>query len=481
MELNDGLSFPSGRPTSATKPIESQVLHRRDGGHRSAGDAYSSGAASSGGDGAAEYRVGGSSGDGTTSPGLPGFPQGNYVTVLETKTSHHTFATAQNLPYLPYFGVVGTLGSEEPIDLYRLTLSGGAEGLNFGLASEQSGPIVQVQLQVFDGSGHMLGERSLGGEGATPDAGVGALPAGSTVYFGITAGNPSGSGGTSAGINYQLWVTLHPAADTSTIVAGTAPPVSSPALLAAIGLPLWAATAPGAPPSSGKSQDAPITTPNGGGTLPVAVGSPATRSAGPSAGLLSQGDPAPAVASDFIAAVNKEWDEPTLTATTPRPAGVAEPTEPAGREKNPDVLVAVNGPGGFPLLGAVAIGHRRRNPTTGAGDPATTPDLADGDLQVLARSVPAEPEIPLTEGDIAARSLTLPDRPWRGLPISVFSGLGIATVFTLNAVLSQPIAGYDYLNSRLDADGGPAPRRKNRPSRSTSPPDGSSPFGRAPR
>jgi hypothetical protein len=394
--------------------------------------------------------------------------------------------TAQNLPHLPYFGVVGTLGSGDPIDLYRLTLSGGAEGLNFGLVSEQSGPIVPVQLQVFDGSGHMFGEWSPGGEGtASLYAGVGALPAGSTVYFGITAGSPSGSGGTSAGINYQLWVSLHPAADTSTIVAGTAPTVSSPTFFAAIGLPLSAATVPGAPPSSGNSQAAPMTTPNGGGTLPVAVGPPATRSAGPSGGLLSRGDPAPAVASAFIAAVNKEWDEPTLTATTPRPAGEAEPTEPSGRERNPNVLVAVNGPGGFPLLGAVAIGNRRRNPTTGAGDLATTPDLtttpdlADGDLQLVARSVPAEPEVPLNEGDIAARSLTLPDRPWRGLPISEFSGLAIATVLTLNAVLSQPIAGYDYLTSRLDADGVPAPRRKHRPWRSPSLPDGSSPFGRA--
>jgi hypothetical protein len=200
--------------------------------------------------------------------------------------------------------------------------------------------------------------------------------------------------------------------------------------------------------------------------LRVAIGSPATRSAGPSGGLLSQGDPAPAVASDFNAAVNKEWDEPTLTATAIRPAGAAKPAEPSGREKDPDVLVAVNGPGGFPLLGAVAIGRRRQNPTADAGvlATATTPDPAGGDLEVVTLQVLAMPESPMAEGegDIAARSSTRPDRPWSGLPISVFSGLGIATVFTLNAVLSQPIAGYDYLTSRLDADGEPAPRRKHR-------------------
>ena len=47
-------------------------------------------------------------------------------------------------------------------------------------------------------------------------------------------------------------------------------------------------------------------------------------------------------------------------------------------------------------------------------------------------------------------------------PVSVFSGLGLATVFTLNAVLSQPISGFDYLPSRLDADGGSQANWKDR-------------------
>ena len=262
-----------------------------------------------------------------------------------------------------------------------------------------------MQLQVFDGSGQMLGEWSLSGQGTTTlFAGLGALPAGSTVYFGVTAGNASEAGGTSAGIDYQLWVGRQSATDTSTIVAGTATTGPSSAFVAAGVLPLSAATALGALPSSGSSQAASTAPPNGGGNSRVAVGSPATRSAGPSGGLLSQGDPAPAVPSDFSAAVNKEWDEPMPTATTIRPAGEVERTESSGRAKDPDVLVAVNGPGGFPLLGAVAIGHRRRHPSTFAGDLATTQERADGGLQVVASSAPAEPEIPVTEGDISARS-----------------------------------------------------------------------------
>ena len=86
------------------------------------------------------------------------------------------------------------------------------QGLNFGLVSDQAAPTVPVQLQVFDGSGQMLGEWSLSGQAATSlFGGLGALPAGSTIYFGITAGNPSSPGGPSAAIDYQLWVGLQSA------------------------------------------------------------------------------------------------------------------------------------------------------------------------------------------------------------------------------------------------------------------------------
>ena len=137
--------------------------------------------------------MGGSSGDAAE---LPGLPQGRYVVVPESNAPHHTLATAQELPELPYVGVVGTLGSGEPIDLYRVTLSSGVSGLNFGLESDQSALTIPMQLQVFDASGHLLGEWSLGGQSSTSlYGGLGALPAGSTLYFGITAGSTSGIAG----------------------------------------------------------------------------------------------------------------------------------------------------------------------------------------------------------------------------------------------------------------------------------------------
>jgi hypothetical protein len=88
--------------------------------------------------------------------------------------------------------------------------------------------------------------------------------------------------------------------------------------------------------------------------------------------------------------------------------------------------------------------------------------MGDGYPQVAAQELLANPDTPATEGGVTAQSPTHRVRPWGRLPVSVFSGLGVATVFTLNAVLSQPMAGFDYLTSRLDADGEPRSNRRER-------------------
>ena len=56
-----------------------------------------------------------------------------------SSTPHHTIASAQVLPDLPYFGVVGTLGAGDEIDLYQLTLDSIPERLDFGLVMQGSG------------------------------------------------------------------------------------------------------------------------------------------------------------------------------------------------------------------------------------------------------------------------------------------------------------------------------------------------------
>jgi hypothetical protein len=462
-EYDDGPPLPSRGPTVAEKPVASLGLDRGVVRPPVTVGLVQAGSAPSVAAGGVVSGIGVSFSDGTTLPGIPGLPRARYVVVPATSAPHQTFATAQGLPDLPYFGVVGAIGSGDPADLYRLTLNTGAEGLYFGLVSDQSGAIVPMQLQAFTGSGQLLGEWSFGSQGTTSlSSSLGALAAGSTIYFGISAGNPGGTGGSSAPIGYQLWVGLQSATSGSTIAPGAGTTGSSPASSPAVASPIPASTSPWALPSSGSSPISPTAPPNASGGMRVAVGSPAIRSAGPSGGLLSTGDPAPAVASDFNASVNKDWDESSLTGPTARPDDKVDPTELSGREREPDALVVIHGPGGFPLLGAVALGHRRGNSTSGRGDLATPAARSYEDFQAEARALPAAPEIPSTDATTTAHSGTFRDRAWGKFSVPLFSGLGLATAYTLNAVLSQPIAGFDYLTSRLESDDRARPRRRNR-------------------
>jgi hypothetical protein len=468
-EHYDVVPLPARGRAFATQGSAIQSADRHEARPSATQQAGDAGWAQSGGYSGPGTGVGGSEGSATALPTIPGLPRALYVVIPETNISHQSLATAQSLPDLPYFGVVGTTAAGEPLDVYRLTLASAAASLDFGLVSGQPASAAPVQIQLFDGSGQVLGEWSVGSQGSpSVHAGLGSLPAGSTLYFGITAGNAGGLTGASPAIDYQLWVSHPSATDRAPAAPGPGPSLPASAISPLSAAPLPGATAPGAVAARGDSQAAPpAATPNQEGSLRVAVGPPALRSARPSEGHFADGDPVPAVASDFNAVVNREWDEQSRTGplSVSRPADGAEPAQPSGREHAPDALVLIHGPGGFPLLGAVALGHRRRNPARGRDVPdlatladrpsADRPDAAGLGLGLAAQGLPSGSDdrlVPPTR-----------ERSWRGFPVSVFSALGVATVFTLNAVLSQPIAGFDYLTRRLDADS-----RRRSPGRSGS-------------
>jgi hypothetical protein len=141
--------------------------------------------------------------------------------------------------------------------------------------------------------------------------------------------------------------------------------------------------------------------------------------------------------------------------------------------------VVIHGPGGFPLLGAVAIGHQGRNPARPMklGDFTTSADMMAGDRQdadgLAAQGLLTSLGNSSAEGALTAPFRSLPVRPRGPFPVSVASALGLATVFTLNAVFSQPIAGFDYLTTRLDAGGGRPAKRRERLRRPTAAPQNS--------
>jgi hypothetical protein len=396
--------------------------------------------------------------DTTTSPQPAGLSIAPYTVVQEASAPHHTFRTAQSLPDLPYFGVVGRIATGDPIDLYRLTLNVGAGRLDFSLVSTQGDQPAPIQIQIFDGSGQTLGVWSSGAGGGGPlQSELSSLPPGTTLYFGITPGGSGPGAGPSQAIDYQLWIDRQSPVDHSTSDLTTVSNSAFGALVLVGGPALATFAGLGAAAPTGDTQATPVPLPNQQVGVAVTFGSVGTRSARPSAGLLSEGDPTPPEARDFSAAVNKDWDEPSRIGALPREANEVEPTALSRRENEPDALVVIDGPGGFPLLGAVAIGHRRRIPAADVSDFTTPRAIADLDPGLAAGFEAgifiASADLPASVPGDTEQNQTLYARDRAEFPASVFSGLGLATVFTLNAVLSQPIAGFDYLTSLLDSNG----------------------------
>jgi hypothetical protein len=395
-----------------------------------------------------------------TSPVVSGPSSVVYTIIPESPQPHHTLSTAQVLPDLPYFGVVGSTGSDEVVDLYRMHLNGGATGFEFRLAAQVPDLTGGIQLFVLDGSGQVLARSSAGGQSdPTIQLTLGDLPAGTTLYLGISAGAAGSQGGGS--INYQLWVDRQPAPSRPGDVPfanSSLVPLAVSALLAS---PLTVMAATGLPP--GRDGDSVSTSPGPQAISTVAtnlpVGSLVVRPAGLSAGSLSEGDSAIGMLADPRAQSTLAQLR-TAAADSTRPdqvEGTSRTKDHADLAPATDAVALIRGPGGFPLLGATPLGHgTQRSLLTRDVPLAARPaeELNQGQAESIecAESLAAISAVS-AEGESADQAHLLRVRGWDRLPVSLFSGLGIATVLTLNALLSQPMAGFDYLSARFDVGG----------------------------
>src|SRR4051794_36635735 len=126
-----------------------------------------------------------------TFPGLSLSAESTYVIILESSIPHGTPGSSQQLPDLPFFGVIGSVVPGDLTDFCRLSLGSTSSSLDLGLISGAGGSDVPLQLQVFDGSGRVLAEWHSATQGDSPlHLELGGLAAGSTIYLGIsTAGS----------------------------------------------------------------------------------------------------------------------------------------------------------------------------------------------------------------------------------------------------------------------------------------------------
>jgi hypothetical protein len=382
---------------------------------------------------------------------LSSLPAGSYTVLTESPGPHDSPASAQPLPDLHFFGVIGAIGTGGSIDYYRLSLGPTTSTLVLGLTSRFDSLGVPLQLQVFDGSGRDLAEWSTGPEAQGPfHLDLGQLSAGSTIYLGVSAAGSQGSAGSAGAVDYQLWIGL-PTANSAQAVARGASPVSPSAVS-----PIFAlapAVTPGiaAPTSPGSVASETSTVSATTGSSLAIPGSPEIRPARPAGGLLSTDESTSHAAGESGSLIPRPWADQSPGVTSndlpDRPAAGPSATIGTGDES----LAVLRGPGGFSLLGAVAIGPRHRMPRgTGVIAAARQPLLSlepriVEQFEPTSDCSPVEIQAPAEGQDSGGGS-----RRWPGLPYSAFSSLGLATVMTLNAVLSQPLAGFDYLTSRFD-------------------------------
>ena len=396
--------------------------------------------------------VGDSTGSPDVTPGLAGLPQANYVIVPESSKPHHTIASAQVLPDLPYFGVVGTLGAGDEIDLYQLALDSISERLDFGLVMQGSGGSVPATFQILDGSGQVLGTWKLESPGnSSIQVDIEKLSPGSTLYLGVSAGNSSTPVGAFGTVDYQLWVARQPALLlTSSSIGNSTQPALALSVLSPLLIPLAALGLSSPQGVSAAALTAPGTV---SATASATVGSLAIRSAGASRGLLSNDEPAPLAVQGPGTSAPQEVAAGSLARPESEREGEPRPGEPAVAGRDPEASVVVISTGGFPLMGATAVGYWRWRGTA----PEAVPEMTASALEARSEGVEStgdpdldgRPAVLLAEGEVIAKEQAVRLRAWGGFPVSVFSGLGVAIVWTLNAVLSQPIAGYDYLTARL--------------------------------
>jgi len=368
--------------------------------------------------------------------------------VLETKAPHNTLATAQPLPDLPFFGVVGTISFSDTIDVYRLTLSEKAEAIDFGLAFQNHGTTVPIEFQIFNSSGQSLAEWSSSGQGVSILlAQLGPQAAGSTLYLGISAGSSLGSAASSAGLTYQLWVSRESATDSSTgspLNSSTVPTLALSPLSAAVLTPLAALAAAPAGREPDANPAVPVTS-TGGLTVAMTVGTPAMRTGRPSVEALSVGNSDRATERDLDAFAHENLSDQQLASNANDQPKASDP----GSGPDAGQFVAMNGPGGFALLGGMAMGHRRRYAAASAlgADLAASATPIETSRGIDSEGITASGTAVVTDEQDQIADGSVRTRLWDRLPKTLVSGLGLAIVFTVNAALSQPFAGFDYLAS----------------------------------
>jgi hypothetical protein len=360
-----------------------------------------------------------------------------YLIIPETNAEHDTTATAQHLPDEPFFGVVGAMSPGDTTDYFVLNPDRLAASIEVGLTlGQQQAEWHPVVLVVLDGSGRTLATwRS-----DAPGPGSVTVPldprqAVSTLYIGIGTEGRAQDGG--APLGYQLWVSMHSSPDRMLPLPNDIPALGGVTILPTIATSLMAVAGRAAATATDEAAPAAEDTAIGGR---VVIGSPAPRAAAALGGIMAGADAATPLTSAGDASVIGA--QAAHSASGQR--GTHEPAHSApSSPEAPGSVAVLRGPGGFPLLGGVAIGGR--SPDLQGLNPVVTPTDAPPDPDSDDPTLPGL----LAQRD-AERASVVERPPGQASPAWFLTGLGPAALVTLNVAFSNPLAGFDYLYSCLE-------------------------------
>jgi hypothetical protein len=264
---------------------------------------------------------------------------------------------ADIIPDIPHAVVVGKLGSNESIDLYKIPIDPNTTALQINVKAMAPSSDLPGRLWLIDGSGHLVGNWYLPANTHEFTLNLQALhePFGTTIVFGVSHGNRPATDGSAA--NYALSVsretssTDQPPAPASVIAPML--PANGPAV--SMG-PVGRLAAQPADTSQTSdvglaAQPAGAAIPSGVGGSLVVTGSLPTRSAGSIGGWFADSESTPPIDPLEAALVDLRLIDilPQRVSAREQPGLVDDYlAEPHGDAK----LVAFESPGGFPLLAA---------------------------------------------------------------------------------------------------------------------------------
>lgn len=316
---------------------------------------------------------------------LPGLVEGSYEIVSETQAPHANLSDAQRVPDAQFVGVLGRLNLGDTIDLYRVVVTPGTLALHLASAIDRPSQAPSLRLWVFDALGNVLARISSpdGAADLALDPARSGLPLGSTLYVGVSPMDAQESG---PAAGYQLWFLSR--LDPDVMSLASAGGSSDLAGTESSGVLLVNPTTVITPASPSSTSPAAVA---GGASglgpaLPASAPFP-TLAAAPAGGILGDGPATRLVAPRSTSEGEAGWSEVRELATL----DVASDEVDVTRDVEASPLVALQGPGGFPLLLAATIGDWRG----AAGIDANEHAVADAEDPPTASPDPAQPSSPM--------------------------------------------------------------------------------------